>query len=60
MFETSRRAAALLPAERPRYFMGIGDPEGLLRVFAAGVDMVDCVLPTRSARTGRRLPGAAD
>jgi queuine tRNA-ribosyltransferase len=35
--------------------MGIGDPEGILRVFQAGVDMVDCVLPTRTARTGSAL-----
>ncbi|HEY6031821.1 MAG TPA: tRNA guanosine(34) transglycosylase Tgt, partial [Gaiellaceae bacterium] len=39
----------------PRYFMGIGDPEGILRVVEAGVDMFDCVLPTRTARTGSAL-----
>jgi queuine tRNA-ribosyltransferase len=44
-----------MPAEKPRYFMGIGDPEGILRVIAAGVDMFDCVLPTRTARTGSAL-----
>jgi queuine tRNA-ribosyltransferase len=48
-------AAPLLPAERPRYFMGIGDPEGILEVVARGVDMFDCVLPTRTARTGSAL-----
>jgi len=42
----------LLPAERFRYFMGIGDPEGILDVIARGVDVFDCVLPTRLARTG--------
>jgi queuine tRNA-ribosyltransferase len=35
--------------------MGIGDPEGILRVLSAGVDMFDCVLPTRTARTGSAL-----
>jgi queuine tRNA-ribosyltransferase len=55
MFERTAEAAALLPAGRPRYFMGIGDPEGILRVLASGVDMFDCVLPTRTARTGSAL-----
>jgi queuine tRNA-ribosyltransferase len=54
-FATTEEAAALLPADRPRYFMGIGDPEGVLRVIAAGIDMFDCVLPTRTARTGSAL-----
>jgi queuine tRNA-ribosyltransferase len=54
-FAVAAETAALLPAERPRYFMGIGDPEGLLRVFACGVDMADCVLPTRLGRTGGAL-----
>ena len=49
------RAAALMPADQPRYFMGIGDPEGILEVIEAGVDMFDCVLPTRTARTGSAL-----
>jgi queuine tRNA-ribosyltransferase len=55
MFAATGEAAPLLPAEKPRYFMGIGDPEGILRVFQAGIDMVDCVLPTRTARTGSAL-----
>ena len=54
-FDTTEQAAALLPVLRPRYFMGIGDPEGVLRVIAAGIDMFDCVLPTRTARTGSAL-----
>src|SRR5262249_47412356 len=37
------------------YFMGIGDPEGILETIEAGVDMFDCVLPTRTARTGSAL-----
>src|SRR2546421_1833032 len=55
MFETTAWAAELLPADRPRYFMGIGDPEGVLEVIDRGVDMFDCVLPTRTARTGSAL-----
>jgi queuine tRNA-ribosyltransferase len=55
MFAATAWAAPLLPGERPRYFMGIGDAEGVLRVLAAGVDMFDCVLPTRTARTGSAL-----
>jgi queuine tRNA-ribosyltransferase len=57
MFEATTAAAALLPEERPRYFMGIGDPEGVLEVISRGVDMFDCVLPTRTARTGSALTG---
>jgi queuine tRNA-ribosyltransferase len=52
MFETVGWAAPLLPAERARYFMGIGDPEGILEVIERGIDMFDCVLPTRLGRTG--------
>jgi queuine tRNA-ribosyltransferase len=48
-------AAPLLPDEKPRYFMGIGDAEGVLEVIERGVDMFDCVLPTRTARTGSAL-----
>jgi queuine tRNA-ribosyltransferase len=55
MFETTAWAAELLPHDRPRYFMGIGDPEGVLQVIERGVDMFDCVLPTRTARTGSAL-----
>ena len=55
MFETTAWAAELLPVDLPRYFMGIGDPEGILEVIDRGVDMFDCVLPTRTARTGSAL-----
>ena len=55
MFDATTDAAALLPEHKPRYFMGIGDPEGVLEVIARGVDMFDCVLPTRTARTGSAL-----
>ena len=58
MFETVAEVAPLLPAEKPRYFMGIGDPEGILEVIERGVDMFDCVLPTRMGRTGTALTSA--
>lgn len=52
MLETTAVATSLLPDDRLRYFMGIGDPEGLVEVMGCGVDMFDCVLPTRTARMG--------
>jgi queuine tRNA-ribosyltransferase len=55
MFDATAWAAPLLPDGKPRYFMGIGDAEGILRVIGAGIDMFDCVLPTRTARTGSAL-----
>jgi queuine tRNA-ribosyltransferase len=55
MLEAVAWCAPLLPAGRPRYFMGLGDTEGILGVIAAGIDMFDCVLPTRTARTGSAL-----
>jgi queuine tRNA-ribosyltransferase len=55
MLDCVEWAAPLLPVDRPRYFMGIGDPEGILDVVARGIDMFDCVLPTRTARTGSAL-----
>jgi queuine tRNA-ribosyltransferase len=55
MFATTGWAAPLLPEAKARYFMGIGDPEGILEVIARGIDMFDCVLPTRTARTGSAL-----
>ena len=58
MLETMAYTAALLPADRPRYFMGLGDPAGLLDAIEAGVDMFDCVLPTRDARNGGALTSA--
>ncbi|MBL0141759.1 MAG: tRNA guanosine(34) transglycosylase Tgt [Betaproteobacteria bacterium] len=44
--------APKLPADRPRYLMGVGTPENLVDAVAAGVDLFDCVLPTRNARNG--------
>jgi queuine tRNA-ribosyltransferase len=55
MLETVAWAAPLFPADRARYFMGIGDPAGILEVVERGIDMFDCVLPTRLGRTGSAL-----
>jgi queuine tRNA-ribosyltransferase len=55
MLEVLAGVAPELPAEKPRYFMGIGDPVGVLQVISLGVDMFDCVLPTRLARHGAAL-----
>jgi queuine tRNA-ribosyltransferase len=53
MRELVALTAAALPADRPRYLMGVGRPGDLVDAVAAGVDMFDCVLPTRHARTGQ-------
>src|SRR5690606_21957071 len=47
-----RITAPALPADKPRYLMGVGTPRDLVTAVAAGVDMFDCVLPTRNARNG--------
>ena len=52
MFDVVDFTAPLLPAGKPRYLMGVGTPEDLINGVAAGIDMFDCVLPTRNARTG--------
>jgi queuine tRNA-ribosyltransferase len=52
MFETLGDVAAALPEDRPRYLMGVGNPTTLVRAVGMGVDMFDCVLPTRTARMG--------
>jgi len=52
MIATTRLAAPLLPEDRPRYLMGVGRPTDILQAAACGVDMFDCVLPTRSGRMG--------
>jgi queuine tRNA-ribosyltransferase len=53
MRELTQAVAEALPAERPRYLMGVGKPEDLVEAVARGVDMFDCVLPTRNARNGQ-------
>ncbi|HUK32000.1 MAG TPA: tRNA guanosine(34) transglycosylase Tgt [Candidatus Acidoferrum sp.] len=50
--EMTETVTARLPAEKPRYLMGVGKPEQILDYVSLGIDMMDCVLPTRSARHG--------
>ena len=52
MYQIIQQVAEKLPQEKPRYLMGVGSPEDLLEAVARGVDMFDCVLPTRVARNG--------
>lgn len=52
MYESVGFTADLLPSDRPRYLMGVGSPEDLVECVARGIDMFDCVLPTRIARNG--------
>ena len=53
MFATLDFATSQLPTDRPRYLMGVGKPDDLVGAVARGVDMFDCVLPTRSGRNGQ-------
>ncbi|MCC6002215.1 MAG: tRNA guanosine(34) transglycosylase Tgt [Pararhodobacter sp.] len=53
MFGVLDHAPAMLPADKPRYLMGVGKPADIVGAVARGVDMMDCVLPTRSGRTGQ-------
>jgi queuine tRNA-ribosyltransferase len=55
---TVRHAASLLPEERPRYLMGVGRPRDLVAAVAAGLDLFDCVIPTRNARNGQLFTSA--
>ncbi|MFH1736889.1 MAG: tRNA guanosine(34) transglycosylase Tgt [Actinomycetota bacterium] len=52
MLETLAATLEHLPADKPRYLMGVGDPEGIAKAIELGVDMFDCVMPTRIARNG--------
>jgi queuine tRNA-ribosyltransferase len=52
MYEMTDVVCNILPAEKPRYLMGVGTPENILECIALGVDMFDCVMPTRNARNG--------
>lgn len=52
MFQTLGEVARACPEDRPRYLMGVGNPTTLVRAVREGVDMFDCVLPTRTARMG--------
>ncbi len=53
MFRTLDATVPLLPEDRPRYLMGVGRPDDILGAVARGIDMFDCVLPTRMGRTGK-------
>jgi len=53
MFEVIEDIAPRMPNDAPRYLMGVGTPEDLVEAVARGVDMFDCVLPTRNGRTGQ-------
>ncbi|HXG02022.1 MAG TPA: tRNA guanosine(34) transglycosylase Tgt [Candidatus Binatia bacterium] len=52
-YELTALVAGRLPADRPRYLMGVGKPEDLVEAVGSGVDLFDCVLPTRNARNGQ-------
>ncbi|MCL2526094.1 MAG: tRNA guanosine(34) transglycosylase Tgt [Coriobacteriia bacterium] len=52
MFESLEATTSVMPADKPRYLMGVGNPTTLVHAIAAGVDLFDCVLPTRTARMG--------
>jgi queuine tRNA-ribosyltransferase len=55
MYEMLDICVDLLPEDRPRYLMGVGSPDAIFEAVTRGVDMFDCVLPTREARHGRAM-----
>src|SRR5216683_4829628 len=58
MYDIVSRTTPCLPADRPRYLMGTGTPEDLVESVARGIDLFDCVLPTRNARNGQLFTSA--
>ena len=52
MYNTTELVCSILPKSKPRYLMGVGTPENILECISLGVDMFDCVMPTRNARNG--------
>ena len=58
MLESLAPVTAAMPVDKPRYLMGVGNPTSLLEAIALGVDLFDCVLPTRTARTGTAFSSA--
>ena len=60
MFAVLDEAPDMLPAGRPRYLMGVGRPDDILGAVERGVDMMDCVLPTRSGRTGKAFTAGGE
>jgi queuine tRNA-ribosyltransferase len=55
MYELVAQIGPTMPADRPRYLMGVGTPADLLHALSSGIDLFDCVLPTRNARNGQAL-----
>jgi queuine tRNA-ribosyltransferase len=53
MYAMTEEVCAILPKEKPRYLMGVGTPANILESIALGIDMFDCVMPTRNARNGQ-------
>jgi queuine tRNA-ribosyltransferase len=53
MYETVALSTPLMPADKPKYLMGVGKPDDLVESIARGIDMFDCVIPTRNARNGQ-------
>ena len=60
MYEMTQVSTAVLPEDKPRYLMGVGTPEDLLECIDRGVDLFDCVLPTRNARNGHLFTSKGD
>jgi queuine tRNA-ribosyltransferase len=58
MYNIARYTASRLPQDKPRYLMGVGTPIDILECISAGIDMFDCVLPTRNARNGSAFTSA--
>jgi len=58
MYDVTEHTAQLMPPDRPRYLMGVGTPLDLVECVARGIDMFDCVLPTRNARNGQLFTSA--
>jgi queuine tRNA-ribosyltransferase len=52
MYAMTSLVCGILPQDKPRYLMGVGTPENILECIALGIDMFDCVMPTRNARNG--------
>lgn len=52
MYEITALSASCMPPDKPRYLMGVGTPENILRAIGLGIDLFDCVMPTRNARNG--------
>jgi queuine tRNA-ribosyltransferase len=60
MYRVTALCAEHLPADRPRYLMGVGRPEDIVEAVVCGMDMFDCVMPTRNARNGSAFTADGD